>query len=92
LYRGQIVGECGGTDDIAVNVTRLKKLTNMRQSVKEQTVTLKAPRDVTLEGGLEYIEDDELVEITPGSIRVRKRYLNETERKRQARRVVATEG
>jgi len=91
VYKGQIVGECGGTDDIAVNVTRLKKLTNMRQSVKEQTVTLKAPRDLTLEAALEYIEDDELAEITPKAIRVRKRYLDETERRRQSRRVAAAE-
>ena len=91
VYKGQIVGECGGAKDIAINVTRLKKLSNMRQSVKDQTVTLKSPRDLTLEAALEYVENDELVEITPASIRLRKRYLDETERRRRARKLAAAE-
>jgi len=89
VYAGQVVGEHCKDDDVAVNVVRLKKLTNMRQSVKEQTVTLKAPRRTSLEAALEYIEDDELVELTPASIRLRKRYLNENDRKRNARRRAA---
>jgi GTP-binding protein len=86
VYMGQIVGENCKDDDICVNVAKLKKLSNMRQSMKEQTVTLKAPRDMSLEVALEYIEDDELVELTPQSIRLRKRFLNENDRKRYTRR------
>ena len=92
VYAGQVVGEHCKDDDVAINVVRLKKLTNMRQSVKEQTVTLKAPRRTSLEAALEYIEDDELVELTPATIRLRKRYLNENDRKRNARRRAAAGG
>jgi len=86
VYEGQVVGEQGKDDDIPVNVVRQKKLTNMRASTKESTVVLKAPRRLTLEAALEYIENDELVELTPQSIRLRKRYLTESERRRRARR------
>jgi GTP-binding protein len=85
IYAGQIVGEHCKDNDIDVNVAKLKKLSNMRQSIKEATVSLKAPRDMSLEIALEYIEDDELVELTPQSIRLRKRYLSENERKRFSR-------
>ena len=86
VYEGQIVGEHCKEGDIPVNVVRLKKLTNMRSSTKEQTVGLKAPRLLELEAALEYIEQDELVELTPQSIRLRKRWLTENERKRRSRR------
>jgi len=85
VYMGQIVGEHCKTNDIPVNVSRLKKLTNVRSSTKEATVVLKAPHRVTMEAALEYIEDDELVEITPSSIRLRKRHLVESDRKRFAK-------
>lgn len=85
IYEGQIVGEHCKANDIPVNATRLKKLTNVRQSNKEATVVLKAPRLISLEGALEYIEHDELVEITPKAIRLRKRYLQEAQRRRLAR-------
>ncbi len=85
VYEGQIVGEHCKDNDIQVNVVRLKKLTNMRSSTKEQTVGLKAPRPLELEAALEYIENDELVELTPQSIRLRKRWLTENERKRRGR-------
>ncbi len=91
VYEGQIVGETGKDEDIGVNVTRQKKLTNMRASTKEATVVLKAPRRLELEAALEYLEDDELVELTPASIRLRKRHLKEIDRRRQARRVAAAE-
>ena len=91
VYEGQIVGEHCKDDDIAVNVARQKKLTNMRASTKDFTVVLKAPRRLTLEAALEYIEDDELVELTPQSIRLRKRYLKETDRRRNSRRLTAAE-
>ncbi|MEN6506232.1 MAG: translational GTPase TypA [Planctomycetaceae bacterium] len=85
VYEGQIVGEHCKDTDIPVNAVRAKKLTNMRVSNKEQTVTLKAARSMSLESALEYIESDELVELTPKTIRIRKRYLKETDRKRHAR-------
>lgn len=88
VYEGQIVGEHCKEDDICVNVVRMKKLTNMRAASKDQTVTLKAPRQLSLEMALEYIENDELVELTPGAIRLRKRYLTENQRRRQARGAV----
>ena len=82
IYAGQIVGESSREQDMTVNVVKTKGLSNVRESTKEATVTLKAPRLITLEGALEYIEADELVEITPASVRIRKRLLNETDRKR----------
>ncbi len=89
VYGGQIVGEHCKDDDIPVNVVRMKKLTNMRSSTKEQTVTLKAPRRVGLEAALEYIEQDELAELTPLSVRLRKRLLTDTDRRRFARKPAA---
>ncbi len=85
VYTGQIVGEHNRDNDITVNITRAKHLTNMRVSNKEATVTLKAPRKMSLEQALEYIEDDELVELTPRSIRMRKKILEEAMRKRAER-------
>jgi len=85
VYMGQVVGEHSKTNDIPVNAVRQKKLTNIRSSNKDSTVILKAPRQITLEGALEYIQDDELVEITPKSIRIRKRYLVESDRRRAAK-------
>lgn len=86
VYAGQIIGEHNRDNDLSVNIAREKQLTNMRMSNKEATVTLKAPRTMTLEAGLEYIDDGELVEITPKSIRLRKQLLNESERKRLDRK------
>jgi GTP-binding protein len=91
VYGGQIVGEHGKEDDIPINVVRQKKLTNMRASTKEATVVLKAPRRMSLEAALEYIANDELLEITPKSLRLRKRHLSENERKRHARRLAEAE-
>ncbi|QKK10104.1 MAG: translational GTPase TypA [Planctomycetota bacterium] len=85
VYAGQIVGEHNRDNDINVNITREKQLSNVRNANKEATVTLKAPRKITLESALEYSEDDELVEITPGAVRIRKRILTEGERKRAER-------
>ena len=85
VYQGQIVGEHCKDSDIPVNVARLKKLTNMRSSTKDATVTLKAARRVELEAALEYIEQDEYVELTPQSVRMRKRLLTENARKRVQR-------
>lgn len=85
VYAGQIVGENNRDSDIEVNVCRAKKLTNMRAAGADKTVVLKPPREITLEIALEFIEDDELVEVTPDAIRLRKRMLSETDRKRASR-------
>jgi GTP-binding protein len=93
VYEGQVIGEHCKDTDIPVNIVRAKKLTNMRAASKDATVVLKAPRQFTLEGALEYVEADELVELTPQSIRLRKRYLKEADRKRSVRKfAVATGG
>jgi GTP-binding protein len=85
VYAGQIVGEHNRDSDLPINITRLKHLTNIRSSTKEATVTLKAPRRMSLEEAIEYVEDDELVEITPASVRLRKKILDEGMRKRAER-------
>lgn len=91
VYAGQVVGENCKDDDIEVNVCRTKKLTNMRAAGADKTVVLKPPREMTLELALEYIDEDELVEITPTSIRLRKRQLDATRRKRERRDAEAVE-
>ena len=85
VYSGQIIGEHNRDNDLTVNITRQKQLTNFREATKEATVKLKAARKMSLEQCLEYIEDDELVEITPESVRMRKRALSEAERRKQSR-------
>ncbi|MFM8930316.1 MAG: translational GTPase TypA, partial [Gemmataceae bacterium] len=82
---GQVVGEHCRDNDLVVNVCREKKLTNMRAAGSDKTIVIKPPRQMNLELALEYIDDDELVEVTPGAIRMRKNYLKENERKRFAR-------
>jgi len=89
VYEGQVVGEHCKDNDIPVNVVRRKTLTNVRTSTKEATVTLKAPRHIALESALEYIEIDELVEVTPQQVRLRKVHLKENDRKRASRRTAA---
>ena len=91
VYTGMVVGEHCKDNDILVNIVRCKRLSNMRTSSKDATVVLKPSRKITLEGALEYIEDDEVVEITPTAIRIRKRILDENERKRGSRRSSAIE-
>ncbi len=85
IYEGMIVGENARDNDLVVNPCREKKLTNMRASGSDENVILKPPRSLSLEAALEYIEDDELVEITPQSIRLRKALLGEADRRRQSR-------
>jgi GTP-binding protein len=85
VYEGQVVGEHCRDNDLPVNVCKEKKLTNMRAAGSDKSIILKPPRQMTLEQALEYIEEDELVEITPGSIRMRKMLLREADRKKQAR-------
>lgn len=86
VYEGMIVGENRYSSDLIINVTRAKELTNMRMSTKEQKVVLKAPRLMSLENCLAYLNDDELLEITPTTYRMRKMYLTELERKRKTPR------
>jgi GTP-binding protein len=85
VYEGQVVAEHCRDNDLPVNACREKKLTNMRAAGSDKSVILKPPRQLTLELALEYIEDDELVEVTPRAIRLRKMYLKENDRKRFAR-------
>ena len=82
VYEGMIVGICNREEDLAVNITRAKQMTNQRSSTKDSTVVLKAPRQLSLENYLEFIDDDELVEITPHHIRLRKVILDTVERKK----------
>ncbi|WP_231604578.1 MULTISPECIES: translational GTPase TypA [Crateriforma] len=82
VYEGMIVGENARDNDMTVNPCREKKLTNMRASGSDENVILKPPRDMSLEAALEYIEDDELVEVTPENIRLRKAVLGEADRRR----------
>jgi GTP-binding protein len=86
VYEGMIVGENSRNEDMAVNPTKEKKLTNMRASGSDRNILLKPPRQLTLEMALEYIEEDELVEVTPESVRLRKTVLSETERRKASRR------
>ncbi len=86
VYAGQIVGEHCKDNDIIVNVVRQKKLTNTRSSTKDATVQLKAAWRPELEAALEYIEHDELVELTPQSIRLRKRFLRDADRRREMKK------
>jgi GTP-binding protein len=86
VYEGMIIAENARNEDLNVNPCKEKKLTNMRASGSDKNILLKPPREMSLEYALEYIEDDELVEITPTKIRLRKRELSSTERERSERR------
>jgi GTP-binding protein len=85
VYEGMIVGENSRPGDMDVNPTKEKKLSNMRTTGTDENVRLEPPRELTLEGALEYIEDDELIEVTPQSIRLRKRMLAQNDRKKSSR-------
>ena len=87
VYPGQIVGEHCRDNDIVVNVVRAKQLTNFRTTSKDDAILLKPAWKMTLEQALEYIEEDEIVEVTPAAIRLRKVLLDENERKRADRKV-----
>ena len=85
VYVGMIIGEHSRPNDLDVNPIKGKNLTNVRASGSDDAIKLVPPRKLSLERALEWIEDDELVEVTPINIRVRKRYLDPTERKRKAK-------
>ena len=85
VYEGQVIGEHSRSGDLVINVTKTKKLTNMRASGSDEKMKIAPPLKHTLEEALEYIQADEYVEVTPQSIRLRKIYLNENERKRNSK-------
>jgi GTP-binding protein len=82
LYEGMIIGEASRPEEMVVNATKAKQLTNIRTHASDEAIKLKPARKLTLELAMEWIGDDELVEVTPDAIRVRKRYLAESERRR----------
>ncbi len=86
VYEGMIVGRANDDKDITINVVRAKKLTNMRASGSDDSNKISPPEEMSLERAIEFIEDDELVEVTPKGIRIRKRSLNETDRLRNRKR------
>ena len=92
VYEGMIVAENCRPDDIVVNPTKAKQLTNMRTTSSDENIILKPARKMTLEQALEYIEEDELVEVTPANIRLRKESLTENDRKKAGRKPKATAG
>ena len=85
LYEGMVIGENAKTDDLEVNPMKAKQLTNIRSSGKDDAIRLTPPRKMTLEQAIAYIDDDEMVEVTPKTIRLRKRHLDPHERKRASR-------
>ncbi|WP_108209762.1 translational GTPase TypA [Geobacillus icigianus] len=91
VYEGMIVGEHNRENDLVVNICREKHVTNVRSSTKEQTVTMKKPRLLTLEEALEYLSDDEYCEVTPASIRLRKKILRKSEREKAEKKKKAAE-
>ncbi len=90
VYEGMIVGQANDQYDVALNVVREKKLTNMRAAGSDENVKLAPPEELSLERAIEFIEDDELVEVTPKSLRVRKRILRESDRLKARRRELST--
>ncbi len=90
VYEGMIVGENNKDTDLALNVCREKKLSNMRASGRDENVKLPPPLVMSLEECLEYVEEDELLEVTPTQLRLRKRFLTELERKRDSKRLKST--
>ena len=85
VYEGMIVGENSRDNDLQVNPTREKKLTNIRAAGSDDNILLKPPRRLSLEAALEYIEEDEFLEVTPAHLRLRKVLLKESDRRRQRR-------
>jgi GTP-binding protein len=81
VYEGMVVGENSRNNDMHVNITKTKQLTNMRASGADEAIRIEPPRILTLEQAIEWITEDEYVEVTPANIRIRKRYLTEQQRK-----------
>lgn len=91
IYEGMIVGEHNRENDLTVNIVKAKQMTNMRSANKDQTSTMKKPRIMSLEEALEYLNDDEYLEVTPESIRLRKKILEKNEREKSAKRKKSAE-
>ena len=85
VYEGMVVGENARADDMNINVVREKQKTNIRTHAADEAIKLTPPRELTIETAIEFIADDELVEVTPQSMRVRKRILKEQDRRRLKR-------
>ncbi|HLS08746.1 MAG TPA: translational GTPase TypA, partial [Lentibacillus sp.] len=86
IYAGMIVGEHNRENDLTVNITKEKHLTNVRSATKDQTAVIRKTRDMSLEEAIEYINDDEYCEVTPETIRLRKKILNKNEREKAAKK------
>jgi len=86
VYEGMVVGEYSRAEDLTLNVCKKKQLTNMRQSNRDIDVRLAPPRNMSLDEAIEYLADDELLEITPKAFRIRKRILNSEERSKQVKK------
>ncbi|UXS36218.1 translational GTPase TypA [Staphylococcus delphini] len=87
VYEGMIVGQNNRENDLTVNIIKVKHQTNVRSATKDQTETMKKPRKLSLEEALEFINDDELVEVTPENVRLRKKILNKGQREKEAKRI-----
>ena len=87
VYAGQVIGESTRMDDIVINVCKSKKLTNMRASGSDDKTSIAPPIKFSLEEALEYIQEDEYVEVTPNFMRLRKIYLDENDRKRMSKKI-----
>src|SRR6202007_3296409 len=90
VYEGMIVGENAREEDMNVNITKEKKLTNMRSSSADEAIRLIPPREMTLEKAIEFISDDEYVEVTPKSIRLRKKVLDSKRRPKRWQEIKAS--
>src|SRR5699024_6538638 len=86
VYAGMVVGEHNRENDLTVNITREKQLTNIRSANKDQTTIIRKTRDMTLEEAIQFLEYDEYCEVTPETIRLRKKILNKNEREKSAKR------
>ena len=89
VYGGQVVGVTARSEELVINLQKSKQLTNIRASGTDESIVMEPPVRLSLEQSLEFIEGDEYVEVTPQSIRIRKIYLDENERKRHAKKVMA---
>jgi GTP-binding protein len=87
VYTGMVIGQCSKDEDLELNPCKMKQLSNVRSKSSDDAISLTPPKVMTLENCLEYIGDDELVEITPKNLRIRKRYLDPNDRKRNKRQM-----
>ena len=86
VYEGMIIGENSRDNDLTVNITKAKQMTNVRSATKDQTSVIKKPKQLTLEESLEFLNDDEYCEVTPESIRLRKQILNKNVREKASKK------